>query len=87
MLSRGQVPGTADARGIAASSVRLPRRLSTPWIFDEVVSELERNTDPAWQYSALLRGQLQLHVDDNGAASLAGHRLRYDDELGLVLEQ
>lgn len=87
VLSWGQVPAPADARGVAASSVRLPRRLSTPWVFDEVVSELERNTDPAWQHSAMLRGQLQLHVDDDGVASLAGHRLRYDDELGLVLER
>lgn len=86
VLSAGQVPDWEAAREIAASSVRLPYRFSRPSLFDAALSELEQGTDPAWQQSPLLRGQLQLLVDEDGRAVIAGQRLRYDTELGLMEE-
>ena len=86
VVSAGQVPSWRTARDIAASSVRLPYRFSRPRLFDAALDELERGTDLAWQQSPLLRGQLQLCVDEEGRAVVASHRLRYDLELGLMEE-
>ncbi|XJN90658.1 CRISPR-associated helicase Cas3' [Micrococcus luteus] len=79
-----QVPSRRQARAVAESSVRLPARFSRPWLFEKALDELESQTDPAWQQSPLLRGQLQLTVDDEGRSTVAGIPLRYDAELGLI---
>ena len=50
------------------------------------MDQLERTTDEAWQQSMLLKGQLQLILDDELRTELAGVRLRYDPELGLIDE-
>lgn len=86
VISWQQVPPWTLAQRIASSSVRLPHRFSRPDLFERAVTELEAATDPAWQQSALLRGQLQLCIDDGGRAVVAGHTLRYDSELGLMEE-
>lgn len=87
VVSTGQVPPWPTAQHIAASSVRLPHRFSQPWLFDAALDQLEAETDLAWQQSPSLRGQLQLMVDAEGRATVAGHRLRYDAELGLLEEK
>lgn len=79
-----QAPSWQQARAIAASSVRLPFRFSRPRLFEAALDELERGTDAAWQQSSLLRGQLQMTVDADGRATLAGVELRYDPDLGLL---
>lgn len=79
-----QVPSRHQARAVAECSVRLPARFSRPWLFEKALDELESRTDPAWQQSPLLRGQLQLTVDDEGRSTVAGIPLRYDVELGLI---
>lgn len=86
VISANFVPPRDLALRIASSSLRLPYRFSRPALFDRAVAELEEATDPAWQESPLLRGQLQLCVDDDGRAVVAGHPLRYDPELGLMEE-
>lgn len=80
----GQAPTSTRAREIAASSVRLPWRFTRPWLFADALDQLERETDDAWQQAPLLRGQLQLTVDADGRATVAGVDLRYDQELGLL---
>lgn len=86
VLSVGTVPSWSAAQEIAASAVRLPRRFSQPWVFERALDDLERRTDPAWQESALLKGQLQLSLNESFTASVAGTMLRYDPELGLTEE-
>lgn len=79
-----QTPSRRQSHEIAASSVRLPARFSRFGLFEAALDELEQGTDAAWQQSSLLRGQLQLTVDSDGRATLAGVELRYDPELGLM---
>lgn len=85
-VPRGSLPDPGLARLLATSTVRLPHRFSYPWVFDRAVDQLERTTDEAWQQSMHLKGQLQLVLDDELRAELAGVRLRYDPELGLIDE-
>ncbi|MDY6054513.1 CRISPR-associated helicase Cas3' [Micrococcus sp.] len=87
VLSAGMVPAWKDAQRIAESAVRLPRRFSRPWLFERALGELERQTDLAWQDTPLLRGQLQLALDRDFKATLAGVTLHYDSEFGLTEEK
>lgn len=87
VVAQGRTPSWALAHEIALSSVRLPRRFSRPTLFERALDELERDTDAAWQHSSLLKGQLQLSLDEQGRVQLAGQSLRYDLELGLVEEK
>jgi len=87
VLSIGQVPEGAVARDLATSTVRLPYRFSWPKVFDAALDQLEANTDPAWNESRYLRGQLQLLLDEDLKTSLVGCQMHYDRELGLVDEQ
>lgn len=83
VIHAGLRPTYGQALAIAESSVRLPYRFSQPHMFDQAVEELERRTDAAWLTSPVLRGQLQLTLDEDGRAELAGVTLEYDQELGL----
>lgn len=87
VLAHGRTPSWWAAQTLASSALRLPRRFSQPWVFDRALEELERATDTAWQESPLLKGQLQLHLDETSRASIAGTTLRYDPELGLTEEK
>lgn len=78
------VPEEHHARTIAASSVRLPRAFSRPGRFDAALDQLEAETDPAWHHSFALKGQLMLALDEDNQTVLAGRRLEYDAELGLI---
>ncbi|MCA1170647.1 CRISPR-associated endonuclease/helicase Cas3 [Kocuria sp. AG109] len=85
-LHRGFAPDRETARLLATSTVRLPHRFSLPRIFDRALKELEETTDEAWQEAPYLKGQLQLTLDEDFHAELAGIHLRYDRELGLLQE-
>lgn len=80
----GAVPEEHQAHTIAASSVRLPRAFSRPDRFNAALDQLETKTDPAWHHSFALKGQLMLALDEDNQAVLAGRRLEYDPELGLI---
>ena len=72
------------ARLLATSTVRLPYQFSKyPATLDVVLTELEQNTDLAWEQSPLLKGQLQLTLNDNLQATLHNYALRYSKELAL----
>ncbi|QBJ97292.1 CRISPR-associated helicase Cas3' [Rhodococcus sp. ABRD24] len=73
------------ARAVATCTVRLPPRLTSPWMIDRVIDELETNGIAAWQDSPWLGGELVLVIDAQGHADIAGHTLEYDRELGLLL--
>ena len=79
-------PPQSVARALATSSLRLPRQLTSPWVVDRVITELEGDGRAAWQRSKWLRGELFLFVDENLTADVAGHRLRYSREDGLHIE-
>ena len=85
-IARGNVPEHSVARLLATSTVRLPYQFSKyPQTLDAVLTELEQNTDLAWEQSPFLTGQLQLTLDDNLQATLHNYTLRYSKELGLEL--
>lgn len=76
------------AFGLASSVVRLPASLTRfPRDFDEVITQLERETPTGWARHYLLRGQVALRLDEKGEAILNGRRLRYTSELGLELQR
>lgn len=86
VIPAGQTPPDKWGYVLAGSSVRLPYWFSRPRRFDAALDELERGTDPGWRASAPLRGQLQVHLDQDLRTVIAGRTLRYDPQLGLLDE-
>lgn len=84
-LPVGFTPDADTAYLLAQSTVRLPYQLSRPWRVDQVLDQLEQTTDLAWQKSHLLKGLLQVTLDENFETEIAGFRLKYSQELGLEL--
>ncbi len=80
-------PSWEVARTLATCTVRLPGRLTEPWLVDRVIAALEAVGSAAWQRSPWLRGQLVLVLDEDLTAELAGHRLTYSRQDGLVVER
>lgn len=77
-------PEPRFALELAASTVRLPARFTRfEKDFEATVTQLEHSTPAGWQASSWLKGQLALPLDADRTIDLAGHRLRYDTELGL----
>jgi CRISPR-associated helicase Cas3/CRISPR-associated endonuclease Cas3-HD len=75
-----------QATTLARCTLRLPFALSNPRAADAVVAALEQDYFEGWQRTPLLAGQLALVLDDDRCAVIAGHRLRYDRRLGLVVD-
>jgi len=73
---------------VLASSVRLPQRITSHGRIDAVIRELEVVgwQFMGWQESPWLAGQLIAVLDANLRTTLGGQSLRYDSELGLVVE-
>lgn len=84
-VSLDEPPGEL-AMAAANSTLRLPGVLTRPWTIDRTIGELESlgRGFVGWQRSPLLAKQLILPLDDNLEATVAGWRLRYDRDLGLV---
>lgn len=77
-------PSHRQARHLAASTVRLPARITRREAdFDQVIGELEQQTPAEWGTSGLLRGSVALRFDAEGKASLGRFEVTYDDEYGL----
>ncbi|MEG0494245.1 MAG: CRISPR-associated helicase Cas3', partial [Clostridia bacterium] len=89
-VSADTVPCKKDARAIASQRVRLPPALcANPKTLTDVISALEatnRTKFPAWQQSAWLKGELVLILDTAQSATICGHTIHYDFDLGLLLE-
>ncbi|GAA1943253.1 hypothetical protein GCM10009738_15890 [Kitasatospora viridis] len=81
------LPAPRAARGLAASSLRLPPRFSQPWLIDRVIEELEQLHVPAWQVKECpqLAGELVLVLDEDSRAHLAGFDLEYSVSDGLAV--
>lgn len=75
------------ARALARCTLRLPFSLTTSKIADQVIAELEQNYFEGWHRTPFLSGQLALVLGDDRTTQLAGHRLTYDHELGLVVHR
>lgn len=83
-MSTDEVPDYATAKALAASTVRLPVKLSKyDTIFDAVIEQLEKETPVGWSQHHLLRGQVALRLDGAQQTELAGHQVSYSDDLGL----
>lgn len=71
---------------LAGHTVRLPLEVTRGRLGDDLIEQLERETPAAWQQSRWLRGQLVLTLDENLVVELPRHRLRYDQQQGLIHE-
>lgn len=74
------------ARAVATCTVSLPSWITRGSSLDRVIEDLEQNGIESWQRSIWLRGVLPLIVDENYCAVVDGNCLRYDQEVGLVIE-
>lgn len=80
-----EAPDFALAHRFASSTLRLPARFSRDSrTFDEVVTELEQNTPSGWAENYMLRGALALCLDQDREITLAGRKLCYSTEEGLL---
>lgn len=81
----------AQARTLAACTLRLPFALSHGGVIVDVIAALERNQFTSFQLSPLLKGELVLVLDaDRNAVVQQGRaqfRLTYDLQRGLLHEQ
>ncbi|WP_370625557.1 CRISPR-associated helicase Cas3' [Corynebacterium sp. TAE3-ERU2] len=76
--------GYAQAFRLASSTVRLPARITRfDKDFEAVVTELEERTPAHWALHYLLRGQLAMPLDDDGAIKLGRFQIRYSTDMGI----
>ena len=74
------------ARHLAASTVRLPTRMTRYGNdFEEVVSDLEVSTPETWSKHFLLRGQLALVLDEDGQRTTGRFTAQYSNSLGIEI--
>jgi CRISPR-associated endonuclease/helicase Cas3 len=90
-IPKDRVPDEAIAKALANCTVRLPALFGKEWMIDKTIKELETVSQEAmlerWQQSHWLKGELFLILDESMATTLCGYTLRYDRELGLLLEK
>lgn len=79
-------PDSSTAKALAACTIRLPVTLTRYGRMGAVIRALEDTFYPGWQQTPWLAGELVLELDEDYRAELAGHRLRYDTVLGLLIE-
>ena len=80
-------PQSEEALQIARQRLRLPGYFSREWNVWKTIDALEAERKryfAAWQLSPLLRGELVLLLDEHKTAHLAGQKLQYDRENGLL---
>lgn len=80
-------PDPGLAKALAACTIRLPAMLTNYGRMGVVIDALEAACYPGWQQSPWLAGELVLELDEDGCAVVAGHQLRYDNRLGLLIER
>lgn len=73
-------------RIIATCTVSLPSWMTRGKGFEAVLEDLERSGIEGWQRSIWLRGMLPVILDEDLCAIVNGHRVRYDQEIGLIVE-
>lgn len=89
-FSASHVPCAEDCREIAKQQLKLPAVFSKPYRVDGVIRELEEATAThakEWQQSSWLNGELLLLLNGDLETTLAGYRLRYEKEQGLIYEK
>lgn len=74
------------ARRLAASTVRLPGRITKfESDFLDVIETLEIGTPIPWNKHYLLKGSVALPLDEHGKSILGRYRVRYSSELGIEI--
>ncbi|WP_338774656.1 CRISPR-associated helicase Cas3' [Nocardia vulneris] len=80
-------PSSGLAKALASCTIRLPATLTNYGRMHTIINTLEQNHYPGWQQSPWLAGELVLELDATSTATLAGHNLRYDHDLGLLIDR
>ncbi|MGO1543350.1 MAG: CRISPR-associated helicase Cas3' [Gulosibacter sp.] len=75
------------AEAVATCTVSLPSWMTQGKGLDGVLDDLENNGIEAWQQSRWLKGMLPLILDEDFRTEINGHRLLYDQGLGLMIEK
>ncbi|RGE19818.1 CRISPR-associated helicase Cas3' [Leucobacter sp. wl10] len=75
------------ARAVATCTVSLPSWMTRGAALDRVLDELERSGFEAWQSSPWLRGMLPLILDEELTATVGGHRIRYEQRIGILIDR
>ncbi|SQG63716.1 CRISPR-associated protein [Corynebacterium renale] len=71
---------------LASSTLRLPARMTRyASDFEQVISELERNTPVSWSKHFLLKGQVALVLDEDKTARVGRFVVTYSSELGFEI--
>lgn len=89
MMSAMEKPDCGTERLIAGQRLRLPRMLCTQWAISETIQALEAMTGEVavWQNAPLIKGELFLLLDEDFSANICGKMLRYDKDIGLIVEK
>lgn len=82
------MPCREDVKKISMQKVRLPRIFNYNWndVIDELKSVTQTNL-PEWIKSPTLKGELFLLLDENNEALLAGKRILYTKQEGLMIKE
>jgi CRISPR-associated endonuclease/helicase Cas3 len=91
VLAADELPGVEDGRGSKAPPLEVVRELlrrSVTLSDRRIVFPLMKEQAPAsWRRSALLRNHRLMRLDAEGAREVAGHRVRLDPSLGVVVDE
>jgi CRISPR-associated endonuclease/helicase Cas3 len=83
-------PDAGTAFTLAGCMIRLPWMFSKVWREGDTILELEKKgvvLQKAWKESPWLNGELFLALDENFEAILCGRKVRYDRNIGFVVEK
>jgi len=75
------------AKATARCATSLPIWMAHGQRGDQLISTLEADFIPGWQQSRWLRGELPLVLDHNLEKHVAGYVIRYDQNLGLTVQE
>lgn len=80
------LPSWTVQRQAARCTLPLPRSMTDPKVYDDVITALERRVDVrAWQHdSPWLAGEIVLDINPHGYARVAAFDLHYDQHEGLL---
>lgn len=84
------IPSELEAKEILKQRINLPLLFSSPYMINDVISELEiitSNSFTIWQGSSWLKGELFLLLNEENIAELGNYTIKYDMQEGLIYKK